>query len=474
MHPFREDVPGWESGPTANLRSRMGRQGEEAGETSMRIKSASIRNYKSIEQADLRDLDDMVVLHGENNVGKSNLLQALSLPFELLDEEMVFVKQQESGLQRPLVSRKAWIRKREWLRERGQCVRVRAPKEYGSIDLTLELDRGQCEVARSRLGAEFLSSDTGELHIGVTFNQPVREALLYEVTHLELNGEDLLKWKPALEESKIEWFLAAYVCQRFIRVGPWRQFRKEIDEPPLALMEQEFPRQLDEKIKRYLFAFKNSGAYRNRFDMVVDTLARLSSDIGRLDIVREPDKELEVYIDGPAGRLPIANLGSGYQQAALMLSWILLSGASTVIIEEPEMNLSWESQKLLRELLQGLVEDPEAPVDQVIVSAHSRFFKGGERWLEVSQKEGITSVVPVSYDQRQPPFDVGDLERVRGIRLTRYGQIPLPQELVEDLGLQPNDPVYVIKNEETGRWEIRSEDEIDRLIFDEQPGADGD
>lgn len=439
----------------------------------MRIKSASIRNYKSIEQADLRDLDDMVVLHGENNVGKSNLLQALSLPFELLWRKTSFAVHAETGINRPLAALEGKFINETWIRQQGISVRSGAPTSNGSFSLRLELDQTQLDAARYQLGLSQIESLSGiELELLVSIHRPSREILMYEVARVELGGVDLLKQESLKTNMQVEWYLAAHICPRFIRIGPWRHFREE-EDVKISQEKQDFPDLRDDNIKSYLFNFKNSGAYRARFDKVVDTLARLSPDIGRLDIVREPKGDLEVYIDGPAGRLPIANLGSGYQQAALMLSWILLSGASTVIIEEPEMNLSWESQKLLRELLQGLVEDPEAPVDQVIVSAHSRFFKGGERWLEVTQKEGITSVVPVSYDQRQPPFDVGGLERVRGIRLTRYGQIPLPQELVEDLGLQPNDPVYVIKNGETGRWEIRTQQEVDQDLYDDRSENEG-
>ncbi|MCK4428835.1 MAG: AAA family ATPase, partial [Candidatus Aenigmarchaeota archaeon] len=46
----------------------------------MRIKKLEIKNYKNIKEATI-DFDDLTIFIGKNNIGKSNLLNALDLFF---------------------------------------------------------------------------------------------------------------------------------------------------------------------------------------------------------------------------------------------------------------------------------------------------------------------------------------------------------------------------------------------------------
>jgi hypothetical protein len=64
---------------------------------------------------------------------------------------------------------------------------------------------------------------------------------------------------------------------------------------------------------------------------------------------------------------------------------------------------------------------------------------------------------------------------VRGSCVTfdkqRRGYIPLPEEAINEFGLEQGDPMYAIRNSETGRWELRSEEEVHARLFS-IPGED--
>jgi AAA15 family ATPase/GTPase len=50
----------------------------------MRLTSFRAQNFKSLIDVELPDLQDINVFYGPNNVGKSNILQAMDVFFELL------------------------------------------------------------------------------------------------------------------------------------------------------------------------------------------------------------------------------------------------------------------------------------------------------------------------------------------------------------------------------------------------------
>ena len=51
----------------------------------MKIRSIEIKNYRSLHDVKMTELDDMVILIGKNGSGKSNILEALELFFTDID-----------------------------------------------------------------------------------------------------------------------------------------------------------------------------------------------------------------------------------------------------------------------------------------------------------------------------------------------------------------------------------------------------
>nr|MBK7069092.1 AAA family ATPase [Deltaproteobacteria bacterium] len=68
--------------------------------------------------------------------------------------------------------------------------------------------------------------------------------------------------------------------------------------------------------------------------------------------------------------MPIEALGSGVQQIASLLARVLLGNSAIVAVEEPELNLRYDLQLRLRDILKDITESGLGP-KQIILTSHS-------------------------------------------------------------------------------------------------------
>ena len=65
------------------------------------------------------------------------------------------------------------------------------------------------------------------------------------------------------------------------------------------------------------------------------------------------------------------------QQVVALVAQLILTNATFVAIEEPELNLRYALQGRLREMLEALVSHPAGP-RQIFLSSHSNAFESGD------------------------------------------------------------------------------------------------
>lgn len=83
------------------------------------------------------------------------------------------------------------------------------------------------------------------------------------------------------------------------------------------------------------------------------------------------DGHIELLVGNSPDEHPIEHRGSGPQQWALMAGMLSMSGAGVAAIEEPEAHLSWDAQVRVAKALRELVTDLDRPPFQLFVSTHS-------------------------------------------------------------------------------------------------------
>jgi predicted ATPase len=167
--------------------------------------------------------------------------------------------------------------------------------------------------------------------------------------------------------------------------------------------------------------------------------------LGTLQPVAAPGGPYNLQIETPTRSVPLEQMGSGIQQLVLLSGLITLSRAAIIAIEEPEMNLSWPTQKKLRLILQRMVEQRDAPPHQIFISSHSPLFEFYENFYRVEMVDGRTQVTRVENAERRRIFD-GVLPPADKRAAWLHGEnvVILPSYVVETLDVQQGDLVYFL------------------------------
>lgn len=169
--------------------------------------------------------------------------------------------------------------------------------------------------------------------------------------------------------------------------------------------------------------------------------------------------------------LRLSELSSGEQQVVTLVAAVLTSRASLVAIEEPEMSLHPENQRLVRDIL--LEQVRRGIVDQIFLESHVQAFDGPEVLRFSRSSTGETLVT------RQPSRAHSVLQaraRESGADeqwVTPDGYTQLPEEMRDKLGLQNGGYLWFLRSKTEGRWEAWTEAELAELLgLDDKPRKD--
>ncbi len=406
----------------------------------MRIESFHIQGFKSLADVNVEGLSDINVFYGLNNVGKSNIFQALALWHRLLSvtTNEISLKQIEVEFGSPIFS-------------------LRLGKNKINLQIHLNLDR-ESELVQN-LGSVF--SDAGKIRIlsNLEFTSSQDKARFQIKNWLESGSE---KINPADLSISIPQLLNIHIIQAT------RRFQSEQRQAGNNLGSIS-----DRNLKQALFYAYLSRDLRqkNRLAAIKRILAEPPFELGELDVALDPETdEIDIGFVRAEGRLPLESMGSGVQQLLLVLGQIFLNDYPIIAIEEPEMNLSPQYQQYLLVALRQLMQDPAVQLSQLFISTHSPYFEFAETFFDVTMDDrGRTQVERLPLEARERYFPTTAVGEENGARLNSLNQVTLYNGMLEDLGLQRGDLVLFNKNE-AGRWEIRPEREITQeleAIFDD-------
>ncbi len=419
----------------------------------MYLKTIRIQGFKSLLDVELRDLAAINVFHGLNDVGKSNVLQAIDLFFQLL----------------PLGAR-AWT-----------------GEEESSTGLS---DKELLPYSESIFRQDGDGSIIWEAHLYIDDAHPdliVRLVLSKYINPKTKEVELRLKlsWDMPPDADQ-QWFVE--LCQDpandFTLVNAERRFAKEwMGEETAPIDYAPYYRHGSpvetERLKQVLFeAVRHPDLrQRERFRRLAKILAE-QFGVGELDITWDTPREMERRMGDPSRYvrdiiirflrsdmpepLSLSDVGSGVQQLILLLGQLLFNPARCVGIEEPEMNLSPEWQARLMAIFRELVDSQT--LDQIFITTHSPEFDCEPNYWKVTYEQDATHVARTPVEK---PTEAGeDL----GPYLNSRQQVKIPQRVIADLGLRHREPVFFYKAED-GRWYIRTKAEVLALL---EPGEEYD
>lgn len=400
----------------------------------MFIESLHIQGFKSLADVELTDLDAINVFHGQNDTGKSNLLEALDLFCQILPLAL------SGGINT------AYLGKTDLRPYTSDIFRLQeSPPRTIVWEAQLRLAQHPSplvlQLQLGEVGPRDLAETTGEFHLEISWpeGQP-QEAILDRLANPGAGFHRI----PATRYFQTE------------RVGPKTT-------PTLISKTRRSPVTATNLKQTLVEAFAGlDEGQAQRYTALEQMLAKHFALPGFIARLAPAEDGGQLYVVGfrRAGMkepLLIESVGSGVQQLILMLGQMLFNPAQTVGIEEPEMNLGPEWQERLMTILRELVASQI--LDQIFITSHSPKFEFRDCFYRVTYENQATQVKRFPLKERDALFgQQQSLGEQQGQRLNSQNQVTLYQGVIEDLGLKYGDMVYFAKNA-AGHWEIYPEDE---------------
>lgn len=404
----------------------------------MRITSFSVSNLRSIgQEVRLDGLGPLVVLHGRNNAGKSNLLRALDTAFRLLARLGRFVG-------RPMGTEVGF-----------------APGDIGLAGEILHRKAGPGASARVRV-------ETADPVLVVEFEIRPRKPDDVRVSLLACRVEDEPEWVLSSAESTGD---LLPILTRLVEAPPF-VYLGQGNASPFA------PKGLGWYLLH--LSLSDRADHRRRWDRLVEAFRPFEAEMGpgRLDLVLvrgagDPDTYDLAWKDPAGNPLPFSEQGAGIQELARVLATVLALEAPIVALEEPESHLALEAQVRLMERLKLACEEAGK---QILVTSHSYAFDGQGAWWQVVREDGDTqarrrSVVAMA-DRSRVERDLEQCAAAEGgvepSWITPTGLLRVPEKVRARLGVLDGD-LLSFERLPDGRYAILTSEQLEAILTRGEP-----
>ncbi len=397
----------------------------------MRIKSFWVKGYKNLVSPvalDGLDSRNVVVIHGPNNVGKSNLLEALLLPFLLLGaagERAPF------GDDEPFPS----LDRLHGL-EPAEMFTLGAPTP---IEVRVVVTFTDDEL-RQR-GITHQVQQFREIEVGVQIDG-YPDNVTWRLTRFQFgDGEDAAA-DAHIDES------SAQVIQKFALLFARQAMGRRFVLTNLHRQDPDGSRArgrgiLTDQLTLDLYDAKESNDPRDylRWEAFERVCADFGDVLGGARPVVTYDRSKEratLFMQSAAGRLPAHLLGTGVQQLLAIVARILVSKADVVAVEEPEASVSFALHARVRDAMVRMTQ-VESGLTQLFLTSHSPWFDGTEDFVAITSsadgpvvrwRQAKDARLFTQQDMPLPPDGRAPLSYV-----TPEGLVSLPPFVREHLGL---------------------------------------
>lgn len=327
----------------------------------MKLSSFSVINYRSITNARKIQTNNMTVLVGKNNEGKSNILRALTLAMDIM--------KMYSSDPRSLRLSANYLRSRiryDWEQDYPLSLQERNPNGFSSIELDFELNATDISAIRNLTG------------IRLSGHIPVRVSINHSAVKIDIPK----RGTPAFANTENKLRIIEYVC-----------FKIDFNFIPAVRTEHDALRVVSSLIEKQLLTLESNPEYVE----ALHTMERLQQDVlngiavqlvSPLQEFLPAVKDVQITLQKDQRRAPLrrsANViiddgtptplqqkGDGIKSLtalAMLNSQTSRDRVSVIAIEEPESHLHPESARQLYETINALSVN-----HQVVLTTHSPLF----------------------------------------------------------------------------------------------------
>lgn len=397
------------------------------------------QNFRSLGDVHLQGLSKVVLLYGENNAGKSNVLRAVGAFLRLLDR---MLNVEALGQSLYLAEREAPIHRFE-RKVAGELLGGHVEAQFKDGTTSAELS-GVLKVA---------PNGHGTAEVGFTLRLTLRERSRDPDEDYPLDVKLLVSgaW-PGVEQgaesipasSPVLRALRTKLRKGWMRIGADRRYHEELlgatgREEEVAI-QSNGEGLLTRLFRAYAGVDLDKLALFN--DRFVPMLKRIF-DVGMpRAAMREP--ALALWL----GNRAVQDYGSGVQQWALIAGMMAMSEASIVGLEEPEANLSFTLQKEIGEALVQAVLSHAAPHQMFITSHVPTMLDVANDSTCFLLAQGVEGTSAVRYENskalRQKLFEQGPPGEAKpgSMRIYAGNVVWLPPDIAEHMGASVGSFVY--------------------------------
>lgn len=326
----------------------------------MRLADFSVNNFRSITAARKIQTNNMTVLVGKNNEGKSNILRALTLAMDIMKIYCSDPRALQIAVRQYLKYHYSW--EKDYPMSLQEC----NPNGFSSIDLNFELNEQDISVIRSLTG------------IRMSGCIPVRVSTNGITAKIDIPKRGTAAFSNAENKKKLIEYVCFKIDFNFIPAvrtekDAYRVIETLIEKSLATLDENEEYIAATQKIESLQQEVLNTIA-----NQIVNPLQEFLPTVKNVKIRMEKEKRkvalrrnTEIIIDDGTPT-PIQQKGDGIKSltALAMLNIPARSDrVSVVAIEEPESHLHPESARQLYDTIMSLSE-----THQVVLTTHSPLF----------------------------------------------------------------------------------------------------
>jgi hypothetical protein len=414
----------------------------------MLLRSFRAQGFKNFRQPVVLDeLGPINVIHGPNNVGKSNVLQAMELFFWLLGVQGTVGVPLKGAF---LVSEME-LAARGFLR--GDIFNLEAPAPI-RLEAEIELTPDDVFKAEAMWSALALSS----LRVALVLQWSV-DRVTYKIEQFEVaDGRDftLVDLDNELNQS-IATVARILSKSHSLKAEPRPRFKRiDIDR-----------RNSSTNLALELYDAKEAADFKEaqRWERFVDAMGDFEEILGEGRFVaayNRQSNQASLFYQTQTARIPLSLLGSGVQQLAAVLGTVLVEGATIVGLEEPELNLRYTLQQRLREVLQKKIVGVPGGLDQLFITSHSDAFEAGAHfYLMEPTPDGPTvtkrpldqarTAIGMLPDGRQPP------PNAPLCYISTEGVVRVPERIRNVIGLPKGGGIVFLEHRD-GHVEVMSDE----------------
>lgn len=342
------------------------------------LRKFSARNFRCFKKLDIEPLARVNLIVGENNVGKTALLEALFLHLNPAKPEAPLGVNHSRGARGN--DAETW-EELEWV--------FHAKQTADPIELVGVTDQDHECTLRMRLADPrerllYIPENDGARQIDADMQRAVVHSSVLTLEYTDHTGHE-------------------FSAQAHLTVGGISAISADIPEQGRVALVLKNPRFSDEHAKRY-----SNLALMGREEELLPALQAIDPRIQRLELLFPANKPMLYIDDGNDQLVPLTYMGEGL---GYVLSWqlaILTAKDGTVLIDEVENGLHYSALADVWKAIDAAARDSNVQVFatthswECVVAAQNAFAESGDddfRLHRLERRDG--DIVAITYDQEQ-------------------------------------------------------------------------